>query len=44
LRFFVITAQAVIQCLLIQAIDWLFNEDRHNIFEGNARRVFNLDV
>ncbi len=28
---------------LIEGIDWLTAEDKHKIFEGNARHVFNLD-
>ena len=28
---------------LIEGIDWLSAEDKHKIFEGNARHVFNLD-
>jgi predicted TIM-barrel fold metal-dependent hydrolase len=29
---------------LIEAIDWLSAEDKHKIFEGNAKKVFNLDI
>jgi 4-oxalmesaconate hydratase len=29
---------------LIENIDWLSKEDKYKIFEGNAKRVFNLDV
>lgn len=29
---------------LIESIDWLSDEDKYKIFEGNARKVFNLDL
>ncbi|MFN0002370.1 MAG: amidohydrolase family protein [Pseudohongiellaceae bacterium] len=29
---------------LIQGIDWLSADDKYKIFEGNAKRVFNLNV
>jgi predicted TIM-barrel fold metal-dependent hydrolase len=29
---------------LIESIDWLTAEDRFKIFEGNAKRVFNLTI
>lgn len=29
---------------LIDTIDWLSADDKYKIFEGNAKRVFNLDV
>lgn len=29
---------------IIQGFDWLSDEDKTKIFEGNARRVFNLDI
>jgi OH-DDVA meta-cleavage compound hydrolase len=28
---------------IIQGFDWLSDDDKQKIFEGNARRVFNLD-
>jgi len=29
---------------VIESIDWLSAEDKYKIFEGNAKRVFNLDI
>ena len=29
---------------IIDSIDWLSKEDKYKIFEGNARKVFNLKI